>query len=179
MPTTASITEYARLCAQYNLPLDKNDIGESGEKLVAYILCYFPFFRVYFLDGKAPIEDFLGEINNEKTPYPFFVQVKSTTEGTNGAGNLKAQLEESKRLALINRPIPTYLAGVDLNKMEVYFCPVFDVSVKYGVIPAKHVVKVTDLTNWAKEMEALKQDVIDYWTQSRVVTYKPTYKSKL
>ena len=85
----------------------------------------------------------------------------------------------SKRLALINRPIPTYLAGVDLNKLEVFFCPVFDANVKYGVIPAKHVVKVTDLTNWAKEMEALKQDVIAYWQQFGAVTYKPTYKSKL
>ncbi len=179
MPATSSITEYARLCAQYNLPPKKNEIGESGEKLVAFVLCYFPFFRVYFLDGKAPIEDFLGEINDEATPYQFFVQVKATTEGTNGAGNLKVQLEEPKRLALINRPIPTSLAGVDLNKLEVYFCPVFDVSVKYGVIPANHVVKVPDLPNWAKEMDNLKQDVIDYWQQSGTVTFKPTYKSKL
>ena len=179
MPQWSAKHIYKEVNAQYNLPIDKNDIGESGEKLVAYILCYFPFFRVYFLDGKAPIEDFLGEINNEVTPYPFFVQVKATTEGTNGAGNLKAHLEESKRLAFINRPIPTYLAGVDLNKLEVYFCPVFDVSEKYGVIPAKHVVKVTDLTNWAKEMETLKQDVIAYWQQSGAVIYKPTYKSQL
>lgn len=179
MPVVSSITEYARLCQEYNLPIDKNNVGESGEKLVAYILCYFPFFRVYFLDGKAPIEDFLGEINNESTPYPFFVQVKSTTEGTNGVGNLNTQLEDSRRLALINRPIPTYLAGVDLNKLEVYFCPVFDVNVKYGVIPAKHVVKVTDLTNWAKEMSALKQDVINYWQLSGAVNFKPTYKSNL
>lgn len=179
MPTATTITEYARLCAKYNLPIDKNDIGESGEKLVAFVLCYFPFFRVYFLDGKAPIEDFMGEINDEATPYQFLVQVKATTEGTNGVGNLKAQLEESKRLALINRPIPTYLAGVDLNKQEVYFCPVFEKSVKYGVIPAKHVIKVTDLTNWATEMENLKQDVIDYWQQSGALPFKPTYKSKL
>lgn len=179
MPTATTITEYARLCAQYNLPPKKNDIGESGERLVAFVLCYFPFFRVYFLDGKAPIEDFLGEINDEATPYPFFVQVKATTEGTNRAGNLKAQLEEPKRLALINRPIPTYLAGVDLNKLDVYLCPVFDENMTYGVIPAKHVIKVTDLPNWAKEMENLKQDIIGYWQQSRAITFKPTYKSKL
>ena len=52
-------------------------------------------------------------------------------------------------------------------------------NVKYGVIPAKHVVKVTDLTNWAKEMSALKQDVINYWQLSGAVNFKPTYKSNL
>ncbi len=179
MTPQLTLSQYAQLCQQYNIPPSKNDIGESGEKLVAFILCYFPFFRVYFLDGKAPIEDFLAEINDEGTPYPFFIQVKSTTEGVNGAGSLIAHLEEQKRVALINRPIPTYLAGVDLNKQEVYLCPVYDPSVKYGVIPSKHVIKMVDQLNWAKEMDGLRQDVIRFWQQSGGIGFKPTYKSQL
>lgn len=179
MTQNTSISVYARICNLYNLQPDKNQIGQTGESFVAFVFCYFPFFNVYFLGDKAPIEDFFCEINDENSPYPFLIQVKSTTGGTTGAGSLNATLPEDYKNALINRPIPTYLAGFDVDKMEVYLAPVFDPSVKYGVIPNNHVLRLMNRVRMANEIELLKKDVINYWENSNILPYKTTYKSLL
>lgn len=170
---------YARICRLHNLQPDKNAIGTSGENFVAFVLNYFPFFNVFFLDGKAPIEDFFCEINDEGEPYPFLVQVKSTTTGTDDNGNLQTPLPEDKKQKLIARPIPTYLAGVDIDKMEVYLAPVFDPGVKYSTVKPNHVLKLKNRVRMANEIDLLKMDVRQYWYNSGIVAYKPSYQSVL
>lgn len=179
MSQSNSVSIYARICNLYNLQPSKNEIGTSGEAFVNFALSYFPFFNIYFLDGKAPIEDFFCEVNDANFPFPFLIQVKSTTSGTTGSGSLSVTLPEDKKDALIKRPVPTYLAGVNIDKMEVYIAPVFDPTVKYGVIPPKHVIRLKNRVKMAKEIDLLKQDVINYWLNCGINTFKSTYTSKL
>lgn len=175
-----SLSQYLALCAQYNVTPDKNHSGDSGEKVVGALLSRFAFFNIYFLDGKAPIEDFVGEVADANKPYPFFVQVKSTIQGVDKYGKLQASLEDSKRLALLKRPIPTYLAGVDLNKLEVYLAPVFDSNVKYSTVPPSHVFGFNDDAKLAVQMNLLKDDIINFWdNQTDAPAKKTTYKSLL
>ena len=58
---------------------DKNAQGERGESIFKTRITQGDLFAIYFLGEKAPIVDFLLEINDKDTPYPFMVQVKSTT----------------------------------------------------------------------------------------------------
>lgn len=48
----ATGADYARICAKHNLPISKNQIGDSGEKILGFALSYFPFFNLYFLMEK-------------------------------------------------------------------------------------------------------------------------------
>ena len=120
--------EYAKICAKHNLQVSKNQIGDSGEKILGFALSYFPFFNLYFLDGKASVEDFFGEIADENNPYPFLIQVKTTEQGIDAQNRLLATLPTGKRDKLISRPVPTYLAGIDLQSITLYLCPVFSES---------------------------------------------------
>lgn len=173
-------SDYARICAKYNLPISKNQIGDSGEKILAFALSYFPMFNIYFLDGKAPVEDFFGEIADEDKPYPFLIQVKTTEEGVDDKGRLLATLPKEKKDQLIKRPVPTYLAGIDLHKIEVYLCPVFDKGVAYTTIPPSHVITFDSLDDWVDQLQLLKEDVIEYWENCCNGTkVKQTFKSKL
>ena len=180
MQAAKSGTDYARICAKYNLPISKNQIGDSGEKILGFALSYFPFFNLYFLDGKAPVEDFFGEIPDEKNPYPFLIQVKTTEKGEDAKGNLQTTLPRDKKMQLINRPVPAYLAGIDLHKIKLYLCPVFDPSLAYSTILPNHVIDFDDLDKWAYEIALLKEDVIAFWeNQTNATTQKSKYKSKL
>lgn len=175
-----STSQYLALCKQYNVVPDKNQTGDSGEKVVGALLSRFPFFNIYFLDGKAPIEDFVGELTDPDKPYPFFVQVKSTVLGVDNGGKLQASLEESKRQALLKRPIPTYLAGVDINSLEVYIAPVFDPNKKYSTVPSTHVIGFANDQLLVSEMELLRNDIIQFWEQhTNSTSQKTTYKSLL
>lgn len=49
----ATGADYARICAKHNLPISKNQIGDSGEKILGFAMSYFPFFTLYFLDGNG------------------------------------------------------------------------------------------------------------------------------
>lgn len=176
----ATGADYARICAKHNLPISKNQIGDSGEKILGFALSYFPFFNLYFLDGKAPAEDFFGEIADETNPYPFLIQVKTTEKGVDAQGRLQATLPKDKRIELANRPVPTYLAGIDLHELKLYLCPVFDPSVAYSTIPPSHVIDFDDLDVWADELALLKRDVIQFWsTHTNTPAVKPSYQSLL
>lgn len=173
-------SEYARICAAHNFPISKNKIGDSGENILGFAMSYFPVFNMYFLDGKAPIEDFFGEIADETNPYPFLIQVKTTEKGTDANGNLLATLPKNKREALVKRPVPTYLAAIDLHKIEVYLCPVFDPNIAYTTVPPTHVITFDDPDAWADIMDILRKDVIHFWEKhTDASSVKSNYKSML
>lgn len=56
--------------------MDKNAIGDRGESIFMSRITEGFLFRVYFLGEKAPIGDFILEINDESTPYECMIQVK-------------------------------------------------------------------------------------------------------
>lgn len=128
---------------------------------------------------KAPIVDFLLEILDENTPYYFMVQVKSTTQGYQKNGDLKASVDENKMKKLLERHMPTYVAGVDVNKEKVYLCPAFDPNTKYSSIPTTHCLSLSAKKNSQKLLNQLKDDVINFWNTVKVLDSKTKFKSSL
>lgn len=157
-----------------------NAIGDNGEAIFCGRITQDFIFKVYFLGEKAPIVDFMLEIlDSGNHSYFCLVQVKSTTHGYQVGGNLKASITEDDLNKLIERPLPTYVAGVDIINEAVYLCPAFDSKVKYPSIPVTH--KLTLLNKVASKLELLKlkEDIMNYWDNSGSDSYKTNYKSLL
>lgn len=158
---------------------DQNSIGIRGESIFTTRITQGNIFNVYFLGDKAPIVDFLVEINDAKTPYAFMVQVKSTIRGYNTAGNLKVGVIKDKYKALLKRPLPTYIAGVDINTETVYICSAFYDKRYVKSLPTKYKLKFTSPATTAKVLDLLKKDVIKYWQDSKTTSRKKKFKSSL
>lgn len=158
-----------------------NDIGERGENIFAVRITQDFIFIPCFMGAKWPAGDFYLEINDEANPYPFIVQTKSTIQGYNkGNGNLKVSVALDKLNNLRNRPLPTYIAGVDENSEKVFIRPAFDPNINYSSIPTSFFVldptnKVLSLSNLKK----LKDEIIDFWNNSGMVNYKSNYNSQI
>lgn len=161
--------------------MDNNDIGNRGETIFASRISANYDFKVYFMGEKAPIGDFILEINDENTPYECMVQVKGTTQGYNVEdGKLKAKVEAAKLQKLLNRPLPTYVAGVDVNKEEVYIASVFTAAHDYSAtIPVTHKLALNDPVASQATLDVLKQDIIAFWTHAGFVAKKTTYNTIL
>lgn len=161
--------------------MDNNDIGDRGESIFATRISVGYEFKVYFMGEKAPIGDFILEINDENTPYECMVQVKGTTKGYNvGDGRLKAKVEAEKLQKLLNRPLPTYVAGVDVIKEIVYLAPVFTADHDYtATIPVTHKLALNDPAASQATITALKQDIISYWTQVAQSYPKSSFNTSL
>lgn len=161
-----------------------NSIGSRGENITATRLTEFHIFRECFLGEKYPAADFLFDIVDNKTPYPFLVQVKSThqrSKYTDDKKAIKTPIPKSKLGKLIDRPLPTYVAGVDEDKEIVYLVSAFDRNANYtSSIPTKIKFKKGNKRN-KKYLERLKDDVIKYWEgiNADVKSYKDTFKSDL
>lgn len=158
---------------------DQNSIGLRGESIFTTRITQGNIFNVYFLGDKAPIVDFLVEINDSKTPYAFMVQVKSTIRGYNKVGNLKVGVVKDKYKALLKRPLPTYIAGVDVNTETVFICSAFYDKSYIRSLPTKNKLKFTSPATTAKVLDLLKQDVIKYWQNSKMTNQKKKFKSSL
>lgn len=159
---------------------DTNEIGARGEFLFSSRITQGFIFRPCFLDAKWPIGDFYLEIVDEANPYPFLIQVKTTTQGYHANGKLKASVPIAKLKSLINRPLPTYIAGIDEIDEKVFICPAFDPNVGYSSIPTSSFVldpgnKALSLTNLLR----LRDEVIDFWNNSDVTQYKSQYNSQI
>jgi len=158
---------------------DINGTGMRGEAIFMTRISQGNMFNVYFLGDKAPVVDFLVEINDAATPYAFMVQVKSTEKGYNGDGNLKVYVTIAKYKELLNRPLPTYIAGVDVNTETVYLCSAFSDKTHLKSMPVKHRLKFTSKAKTLKTLDLLKQDVINYWQGAKTKSYKKKYTSSL
>lgn len=156
-----------------------NAIGDRGESIFNTRVTQDNLFKVYFMGEKAPIVDFLLEILDDATPYYFMVQVKGTTQGYQVDGNLQASVEESKMIKLLERKMPTYVAGVDVNDEIVYLCPAFDINTRYPSIPTNHYLKLSDKPGSRATLDLLKQDVINFWDNSNMSNFKSSYVSLL
>lgn len=161
--------------------MNTNLIGDRGESIFNTRITEHEMFNVYFLSAKAPIVDFLIEIADEATPFQCLVQVKSTSQGyLKRNGKLRAKVPVDKMQKLINRPLPTYVAGVDLKNERVYICPAFnDANVYTSSIPITHILDKQNAVATQQTLNMLKQDIIEYWNNANVNLYKTSFRSRL
>lgn len=161
--------------------MNTNLIGDRGESIFNTRITEHEMFNVYFLSAKAPIVDFLVEIADEATPFQCLVQVKSTSQGyLKRNGKLRAKVPADKMQKLINRPLPTYVAGVDLKNERVYICPAFnDANAYTSSIPITHILDKQNAVATQQTLNMLKQDIIEYWNNSNVNLYKTSFRSRL
>lgn len=165
--------------------MNQNIIGDIGEMEVSIRLMESGLFRVFLLGGKVPAFDLLAEIVpsfNEK-PYQFLIQVKSTAVAnpfTQDLHRLKTPVPSHNLNSLIDRPLPSFIAGVDLNTRDIYMAPAFDRGARYGgsIPDSFRLVSGNKMAN-VVPLQKLKTDVIDYWRGLNIDTYKPLYKSLL
>ena len=169
------------------MALSTNVIGDIGEMEVSTRLMETGLFIVFLLGGKVPVFDLLVEIvpdaNAQEKPYQFLVQVKSTQEAnpyTKRTHRLKTPVPNDKLNALIDRPLPSYVAGVDINTSDVYLVPAFDRGAGYGgsIPDTFRLIKGNKAVNTAL-LQRLKNDVIAYWHGLKIDVYKPSFNSAL
>ncbi len=156
-----------------------NDIGNRGESIFNVRITQNFLFRPCYLGEKWPAGDHYIEINDEAKPYPFIVQTKTTTAGYHRNGNLKAPVPIGKLSKLMIIPVPTFAAGVDEDKEIVYLCPAYH-TVSFPSIPTNRIIldvsnKPQSLVNLLK----LKDDIINYWENSGIISYKRLYTSTI
>lgn len=161
--------------------MNTNLIGDRGESIFNTRITEHEMFNVYFLSAKAPIVDFLIEIADEATPFQCLVQVKSTSQGyLKRNGKLRAKVPADKMQKLINRPLPTYVAGVDLKNERVYICPAFnDANAYTSSIPITHILDKQNAVATQQTLDMLKQDIIEYWNNANMNLYKTSFRSRL
>ncbi len=146
-----------------------NIIGDIGENTFALRLSKEGIFKVYFLGEKAPIVDFILEIIDEKKPYQCLVQVKSIGQRKKYRrdGWMRTPVPQKKLEALIARPLPTYVAGVDVDKEIVYMAPAYNEEERFPAIPPK--LKFDrNRTASQSSLKRLRDDIINYWEKSGV-----------
>ena len=169
------------------MALSTNAIGDIGEMTVSIRLMEFGLINVFLLGGKVPAFDLLAELipqNVQDKPYQFLIQVKSTNDAhpyTKRDRKLKTPVPNKKLQALIDRPLPTYVAGVDLNTSDVYLVPAFDRTISYrNSIPTnfKFIGKPKKSSN-KRKLQRLKDDIIQYWQRLNIDNDKPNFNSTI
>lgn len=166
------------ICNLLNLEMDDDWKGTSGEDTAKAILGSFPIFRIVFMGEKYPVTDFYVEIANDKErPYPFLVQVKTTTSELDEHGRLAVSVPHKKYIALCKRPLPTYVGGVDLSNESLYIRPAFDITEHVSFIEPQMVLSKKDKLDCGQKLLAIKRDVINYWDNLKPREYKQSYKS--
>lgn len=159
---------------------DKNELGARGETILSVRITQGLIFRPCFLDAKWPAGDFYLEIVDETNPYPFLIQAKTTTQGYLANGNLKAGVPIAKLRSLMNRPLPTYVAGIDENTETVFIRPAFNPNVSYPSIPTSFfILDPTNMPLSLINLQRLRDEIIDFWNNSNVIQYKLQYNSQI
>lgn len=161
--------------------LSKNIIGNVGENIIALRLSKYGIFRVYFLGEKAPIEDFLLELCDDAHPYHCLIQAKSVDQANkyDKKGNMKTPVPYLKLKKLIERPLPTYVAGADIEDEVIFIAPAFDINIKYNTIPPILKIDNVDKARSISDLKKLRDDIINYWEKADMPDYKKNYISKL
>lgn len=158
-------------------------IGANGERNAAIRLTQGQLFDVIELGGNTPAFDLICRINDSSKPYHFLVQVKATETKiftTTTPKRIKTPVPQIKYKPLQLRPVPTYIAGVNNLNGDVYIAPAFEPVNKYGgSVPTTYILSQGEKKESLRNLELLKQDVIDYWEGLNIQTYKSSFKSAL
>lgn len=142
-------------------------------------------FIVHLLGGKVPAFDLLVELipGPNEIPYQFLIQVKSTNSQnpyTVRMDRIKTKVTNKKLKELVNRPLPSYVAGVNLNTKEIFIAPAFDKNVGYtSSIPTTFKLVYGQKVANKNMLQILKDDVISYWEGLNIYTYKTTFNSRI
>lgn len=162
--------------------LDNVSIGKLGEHLSTILLLKEGYFDVETLGGVCPAFDLLCTIKDKAKPYMFIVQVKAmeTGEFTKKVPVcIKTPVPSEKLKWLANRPLPSYVMGVDISKNVAYIAPAFDNSVTYTNIPIKHKMELANIPALNRLLNDIKDEVIKYWDGNNISNYKNNFKSIL
>jgi len=151
----------------------QNEIGDLGEAIFNVEISRDYIFRPRHLGEKWPSSDFYVELIGPKEHFFFIVQVKSTTQGLDTKGNLKAKATSKKIKELNSYYCPTYIAGVDVNSSSVYLIPI-------NKNKRKDLSKITTefILNTANRQK-LFDDVKDFWETTDIKTYKRDFKHSI
>ena len=161
---------------------DTNLIGERGECLATAILMTDEVFFAKILGGKVPSFDVYAEVNCDNTPFPLLIQVKTTTMNDRyNSASIKTPVPDKTIQELSAKPIPTYVAGFDMVDNVLYVAPVFNGTEHYPSIPINHKIELNNPANAVKELNLLKDDVVNFFQNKKqdIQNYKQTYKSQL
>lgn len=158
---------------------NQNIIGGRGEYVFYSRITQYGIFSAYFLGEKAPIVDFLLQINDVNTPFSCFIQIKSTEQGYNKEKKLKVNVHQKKFKALLERPLPTYVAGVDLNKEIVFIAPAFTLDHRQTSMKTNNKLDYNDPLITKNTLNELKTDIINYWNKIESLNVKSSFKSQL
>lgn len=161
---------------------DTNLIGERGECLATAILMTDEVFFAKILGGKVPSFDVYAEVNSDDTPFPLLIQVKTTTKADRyNSASIKTPVPDKTIQELSSKPIPTYVAGFDMIDNILYVAPVFNGSEHYPSIPTNHKIELNNPANAAKELNLLKDDVVNFYVNKTwdIQNYKKKYKTQL
>lgn len=161
-----------------------NIVGDNGERLAAIRLTQGNIFDVIVIGGKAPAFDLLCQIEDPVIPYQFLVQVKATEADDVFTKKKPIRIKtpvpaENYRLLQI-KPLPTYVAGVDITTEDVFIAPAYQTINLYGgSIPTLYHLTKADLQQSLKYLTMLKDDVVAYWDRLDIQNYKSAFKSRL
>lgn len=156
-------------------------IGTQGEMLASVILQTDEVFIVQLLGGYVEAFDLYVEINDKTHPYPFLVQVKTTDkEKRYNENGILTPVPDKKLKWLVDRLVPTYVAGFDLRDLKMYLAPAFNTRTSYEKgIPVNHVMELTNRSITAKVLLQLKNDVMNYWKGIDALNYKDSYTTTI
>lgn len=162
--------------------LDDVSIGKIGEHLSTILLLKEGCFDVELLGGVCPAFDLLCTIKDKAKPYMFIVQVKAMETGKFTKKVpicIKTPVPGEKLKWLANRPLPSYIMGVDISKNEAYIAPAFDNSITYTNIPTKYKMELSNVPALCRLLNDIKDEVIRYWDGNNISDYKHKFKSIL
>lgn len=157
-----------------------NSIGSDGENIASLRLTKHDVFNVSFLGEKFPISDLLLEINDTANPYLALIQVKTTNSDpryNKGNGNMKTPVPDDKLKAFWNRPIPTYVAGVDLRDEVIFIAPAYANNGLYPSIPLKLRLDNLNPAHDINELNRLKEDILNFYNTHSIPIHKRNYIS--
>lgn len=160
---------------------DTRIIGSQGEMLASVLLQTDEIFRIQLLGGTVEAFDIYVEINDKTHPFPFLVQVKATDMNVRYNQNgIITPVPDEKLKWLIDRLVPTYVAGFDLRDLKMYLAPAFIMRTSYRTgIPLNHTLDLNNRNSTAGILRLLKRDVMNYWQSMNTANFKDSFVSQL
>ena len=160
---------------------DTRIIESQGEMLASVLLQTDEIFRIQLLGGTVEAFDIYVEINDKTHPFPFLVQVKATDMNVRYNQNgIITPVPDEKLKWLIDRLVPTYVAGFGLRYLKMYLAPAFNMRTSYRTgIPLNHTLDLNNRNSTAGILRLLKRDVMNYWQSMNTANFKDSFVSQL